>query len=112
MFDPVIVAQEGSAVTVGADCMFAYGCDLRSSDGHSVLDAGTRARLNPPSDLFVEDHVWIGIQCQVLKGVRIGRDSIVAAHSVVTKSIPAGVIAAGSPARVIREGVTWDRERI
>jgi acetyltransferase-like isoleucine patch superfamily enzyme len=92
--------------------MFAYGVDLRSSDGHSILEAGTRTRLNPPADLIVEDHVWIGIQTQVLKGVRIGRDTIVAAHSVVTKSVPSGAIVAGSPARVIREGVTWDRARI
>jgi len=49
------------------------------------------------------ENVFIGDGAKILKGVTIGRDSVVGAGSVVTRSIPAGVIAAGNPARVVRE---------
>ena len=52
--------------------------------------------------ITIEDDVWIGANCQILKGVTIGARSIIGAGSVVTKSIPADCIAAGNPCRVIR----------
>ena len=55
------------------------------------------------SAVVVEDDVWLGMNVVVLKGCRIGKGTVVAANSVVTRSLPAGVIAAGVPARVIRE---------
>ena len=48
-------------------------------------------------------NVWLGGGCTILSGVTIGDNSIIGAGSVVTKDIPANVIAAGNPARVIRE---------
>jgi maltose O-acetyltransferase len=51
----------------------------------------------------LEENVFIGDGTKILKGVTIGRDSVVGAGSVVTRSIPAGVIAAGNPARVVRD---------
>ena len=51
----------------------------------------------------IGDNVWIGGNVSILGGVTIGDDSIIAAGSVVTKDIPNGVIAAGNPAKVLRE---------
>jgi acetyltransferase-like isoleucine patch superfamily enzyme len=53
--------------------------------------------------VVIEDDVFIGMNCVVLKGVTIGRGSVVGAGSVVCKSLPSYIIAAGNPARVIRE---------
>jgi maltose O-acetyltransferase len=53
--------------------------------------------------VHLEENVFVGDGTRILKGVTIGRDSVVGAGSVVTRSIPAGVIAAGNPARVVRE---------
>ena len=111
MMGSVIVAQGGSAVVFGRDCMVAYGSDIRCSDGHSVIDVATGQNLNPAADVLVGNHVWIGIQSQVLKGVTIADHAIVAARSVVTRSIAGGTIVAGNPARPIRTGITWDRRR-
>lgn len=53
--------------------------------------------------IFIEDDVWIGFNSTILKGVKIGKGSIVAACSVVTKDIPSFVIVAGNPAQVVKE---------
>jgi len=51
----------------------------------------------------IEDDVWIGANCQILKGVTIGARTVIGAGSVVTKSIPTDCIAAGNPCKVIRK---------
>jgi acetyltransferase-like isoleucine patch superfamily enzyme len=53
--------------------------------------------------IVIERNVWITSQCVILGGVRIGENSVVAAGSVVTKSVPPNVLVGGNPARVIRE---------
>ncbi|MCA9996320.1 MAG: acyltransferase [Anaerolineales bacterium] len=52
--------------------------------------------------IFIEDDVFIGMNCLILKGVRIGRGSVVGAGSVVVSDVPAGVIVAGNPAKIVR----------
>jgi acetyltransferase-like isoleucine patch superfamily enzyme len=111
MTNPVIVAQGGRRIVLGQDCMVAYGSDIRCSDGHSVIDAATGRNLNPAADVVIGNHVWIGIQSQILKGLTIADHSIVAARSVVTRSVAGGTIVAGNPAKPVRTGVTWDRHR-
>jgi len=69
----------------------------------SELTERELAELNPSAPIIIEDDVWIGARCQVLKGVTIGARSIIAAGSVVTKDIPCDVIAGGVPCKVIRE---------
>ena len=60
--------------------------------------------LEPPSatPVIIEDDVLIGANSVILEGVRIGKGSVVAAGSVVTKDVPPGVVVAGSPARIIK----------
>ena len=59
-------------------------------------------RAGSPSPVRIEDNVWLGVNVTVLKGVTIGRDSVIGAGSVVTRDIPPGVVAAGNPGRPIR----------
>jgi len=98
-----IVAEQrvtiGNRVTVGANSIIA------DTDFHP-LDA--LARHNLPLDgatapIVIEDDVFIGMQSLILKGVTIGAGSIIGAGSVVTRDIAPNVIAAGNPARMIRE---------
>ena len=88
----------GNNVTVGANSTI-IDTDfhpLSQSERSIHPDHGT---ANP---IFIEDNVFIGMNCLVLKGIRIGNGSVIGAGSVVTKDIPSEVVAAGNPARIIR----------
>ena len=53
--------------------------------------------------IVIEDNVWLGGGAILLPGVRVGRNAVVGAGAVVTRSVPANTVVAGNPARVIRE---------
>lgn len=108
-----LAATEAGTITIGSGCMFATDIEVRTGDSHSVLDAASGRRLNPGADVWIGDHVWVAARALVLKGVVVLPDSIVAAGSVLTRSCPTGgVVLAGNPARPVRSGVTWARERL
>ena len=67
-----------------------------------IIRRGQNTDWGISSPIVIEDDVFIGVNCIILKGVTIGARSIIAAGSVVTKSIPADCIAGGNPAKVIR----------
>lgn len=60
-------------------------------------------RTGPNAPVVIADNVWLGINVTVMKGVTIGENTVVAAGSIVTKSLPANVVAAGIPAKVIKK---------
>jgi acetyltransferase-like isoleucine patch superfamily enzyme len=107
-----IAVTENSKVSIGEDCMLANDIDIRTGDSHSVIDTQTGQRLNFAGDVIISRHVWIAPHTVVLKGVTIGEKSIIATGAVVTKSCDAGVIMGGNPAKVIKSGVSWKRERV
>lgn len=88
----------GDNVKVGANVL------LMDTDTHQVDYLQRREGHGPiaSAPITIEDDVWIGAQCIILKGVTIGARSIIGAGSVVTKDIPSDCIAAGNPCRVIR----------
>lgn len=100
----------GDNVKIGGDCIFldsdGHNLDwrIRNSDERMPLPDGRtmdEATINC-APIVVEEHVLIGTRCVILKGVTIGARSIIAAGSVVAKSLPADCIAGGNPAKVIR----------
>ncbi|PZO38699.1 MAG: acyltransferase [Pseudanabaena frigida] len=78
---------------------------LRSQHFSSIMSTG-HLKENifdiKASPVVIEDDVWIGFNSTVLKGVKIGRGSIIAACSVVTKDIPPNVVVAGNPSKIIK----------
>jgi maltose O-acetyltransferase len=88
------------SVTIGRECAIGQLAILLDNDFHVP---GSLWQRGKPQPVVVEDGVWIGAQSIILPGTRIGKGSVIGANSVVSGSIPPGVIAAGSPARVIRQ---------
>jgi acetyltransferase-like isoleucine patch superfamily enzyme len=87
-------------VRVGRRCNIGQYAIIIDSDYHDLLDHGAPGRSCP---VIIEDDVWIAARVTVLRGSRIGRGAVIGAHSVVSGEIPAFCLAAGAPARVIRE---------
>ena len=77
---------------------------------HPIFDVATGERINGAEDVVLGDRVWVGRNASLNKGARVGAGAIIGNSAVVTGAIPPGVIAAGAPARVIREGVRWSRD--
>lgn len=82
----------GDNVRIGANCVIADG-DFHMDD----------PRVNPAKPIKICDGVWLGYGVIVMKGVTIGENSIVGMNSIVTHDIPANVVAAGNPVKVIRQ---------
>lgn len=81
------------------------GCVLITDTDAHPMDYVVRRSSNEgtkSAPVVIEDDVWIGAHCIILKGVTIGARSVIGAGSVVTKSIPADCVAAGNPCRVIK----------
>ncbi len=94
----------GRRIDIGHNVRLAAGVLLLGYPGHPI-DAAARARGDMDSDdqigdIILEDDVWLASRVIVMAGVRIGRGTIVAAGSVVTKDLPSNVLAAGVPAVV------------
>jgi acetyltransferase-like isoleucine patch superfamily enzyme len=112
-WETTIGAHEPSTIRFGNGCLVASGCNLQSSDMHSVIEIATGKRINPAADIVIGDHVWLGDGVRVLKGACIGSGCIIGAGSIVTSTpLPPNVAAAGGPARIIRHGVSWVEELI
>jgi acetyltransferase-like isoleucine patch superfamily enzyme len=100
----VMVASLES-VEIGDYVMFANGCFVGDSD-HRYDDPDTPVPWQgfaPRGPVRIGANCWFGVNCVVTGGVEIGERCVVGSNSVVTKSLPPRVIAAGAPAKVIRE---------
>jgi acetyltransferase-like isoleucine patch superfamily enzyme len=94
----------GNSITIGKNCAISFDVIIMDDDGHGFG--------SPPysAPIVIEDDVWIGCRAMILKGVTIGKGSVVAAGAVVTKSCPPNSLIGGVPAKLIREGVSWTDE--
>ena len=101
-------------IEIGNDVLVSWGCTIVDHDSHPVA---WEDRKNDVADTFrgqkdwsrvtvapviIEDQAWVGFNVIILRGVRIGKGSIVGAGSVVTKNVPPGHVVGGAPARILR----------
>lgn len=103
---------ETKAIEIGSDCSIASGVWMTTSDFHSIISRTGGTRLNPAKSVRVGNHVWIANHATLLKGSVIGDNAIIGAHAVVTGTVPPHCVAAGNPARIVREDVTWRSDLI
>lgn len=99
LLSPGVHITSAEHIRIGNNVMIASHCYLSDADWHDLYD-----RLASPgktAPIILEDNVWVGQGAKILKGVRLGANTVVAAGAVVTKSFPANVIIGGNPAKII-----------
>ena len=94
--------RSAKSIVIGNNCAIAAGFTVLDSDWHSI---NGKKRIE---EVVIGDNVWIGINVTVLRGVHIGNGSVIAAGSVVTEDVPERCLVAGVPAKVKKEGITWE----
>jgi acetyltransferase-like isoleucine patch superfamily enzyme len=98
-----IMISEGEGIVIGKNTLIGTNVEIYDSDFHGLEpDKRMTSKAIVTAQVNIEENVFIGSNSKILKGVTIGRHSVIGHGSIVTKSIPENVIAAGIPAKVIR----------
>lgn len=77
---------------------------IRDSDNHIIKEPG----FMKTKPIIIGNHVWIGMNAIILKGVKIGDGAIVSAGAVVNRDIPENTLVGGVPAKIIKENICWE----
>jgi maltose O-acetyltransferase len=96
-----LISLDVATVTIGDDVQLGPNVQLLTAT-HPLEPGPRRAKWEAAEPIVIGDNVWLGGGVIVCPGVRIGADTVVGAGSVVVRDLPAGVVAVGSPARVVR----------
>lgn len=95
-----------SSIRIGKGCLIGANVTLTDTDFHALNPVNRRYNRNPDeiatAPIVIQDNVFIGADVFVLKGVTIGKNSVIGAGSVVTRDVPENSIAAGNPAKTVR----------
>jgi galactoside O-acetyltransferase len=125
-----IISRE--KISIGNYVLISWGCTIYDHNSHSIdyrdrmedhvkelNNWGTGKPCHDKNwnsvvskEIQIEDHVWLGFDVVVLKGVKIGEGAVIGAKSVVTRDIPAWCIAAGNPAKIVKEIPPEMRKRV
>lgn len=88
-------------IRIGDGCAISHDVTIMDSDAHYIEGD------NHTNPVNIGNRVWIGTRVLIMNGVTIGDGAVIAAGSVVTKDVPAGALAGGTPAKIIKEKVEW-----
>lgn len=103
-----------SSISIGHGVVISERVVIRDADNHTIQSVAIEterkqisAEKPSTAPIVIQDHVWIGMNVMVLKGVTIGEGAVVAAGSLVNKDVPPYSLVAGVPAKVIKTNISW-----
>lgn len=126
------ICTQDDGIHIGSNVMLSWDCTLIDSNAHSLnpdvrandaydwkagVDAGRMGAYKDWSQvasgpIYIEDNAWVGFECAILKGVRIGKGAVIGARSLVTRDVAPYCVFAGAPARFIgyvpKERWSWE----
>ncbi len=108
----IAVTENNSSIIIGDDCMLSSNINIRTGDSHSIIDIEKKSRINYAQNISIGNHCWIGEGAKILKGVILDENVIVATGAIVTSGFPNNVLIGGNPAKILKENVTWNKNRI
>jgi len=97
------IIGEGEGIEIGAKTLIGSNVEISDSDFHELDPERRRGGMPKTVKVSIGKNVFIGSNVKILKGVTIGDNSVIANSSIVTKTIPANVIAGGYPCKVIKD---------
>jgi len=106
------VTENKSSITIGKECMLSSNINIRTGDSHSIVDLESNERINYAQNVSIGDHCWIGEGAKILKGVTLGENVIVATGAIVTSSFQNNVLIGGIPGKIIKDKVSWNKNRL
>lgn len=89
-------------ITIGDNCVIAAGVNIIDSNGHVLHSNNRTVGRDEPKEIFIGNNVWIGLNCIILKGTKIGNNSVVAAGSIVKGDFPENSLIQGNPAVLVK----------
>ena len=108
-----MIGESDTKINIGEDCMFSRNIILSTSDYHSIISLETNERINPPKDIIIKNHVWIGYNAYISKGASIGNNCVVASNAYVGgKKFEDHTILGGFPAKHLKDNINWSREKL
>jgi len=98
-----VVMVANDSIRIGRNCLIGDLVSIIDSDFHAIEAQERKRSAGQVAAVSIGDNVWLGARVMVMKGVSIGNNSVIAAGSVVTTTIPGDVVAGGVPAKIIRK---------
>lgn len=102
----VSITCRSTSIVLGRNVLVAPNCTIVDSDFHAPWPPECRSQspgMERDQPVRIGDHVWLGMNSIILKGVTIGHGAIIGAGSVVTRDVPPDTLACGNPARIVRQ---------
>ena len=96
-------------IHIGRDCMLSRYIQLLTSDGHPIFDLNTHKIINNSGDIIIGNNVWLASDVTILKNTNIGDHVVIGCNSLVTHDIDNNCMAAGVPAKIIKNNIYWSR---
>ncbi|MGB4448592.1 MAG: acyltransferase [Cloacibacterium sp.] len=104
--DSQIISQK--KIVFGKDCLISWDCIILDTDFHKIYNEKEEF-LNPPKEIIIGEHVWIGCRSSILKGSKIPDHSILGAGSILSKELTeASCIYSGNPVKKLKENIRWE----